>query len=401
MNILVINSGSSSIKFQLMDMDTHAPRCRGLLERISLAGGIFTYEPAGRERIKTGCDIPNHAAGIRMVLDAVCSPEAGVIRSLDEIAAVGHRIVHGGERIKKPEVLGDEVVAIVRECSKLAPLHNPPNLTGFEAVRDLLPGVPHVGVFDTAFHATMPPHAYVYALDYDLYERHGIRRFGFHGTSHQYVAMRAAAMLGKPLDNFHCVTCHMGNGVSLTAVRGGRSVDTTLGFGTMCGVPMGTRAGDVDPAIILHLIDQLGMSSAEVHDLLYRRSGLKGLGGQTPDMRDVEAAAAAGDPRARLALDVFCHAARKYVAALATSLEGRLDAVVFTAGIGENSPATRAGVCRGLEFMGVHLDPSRNEVRGREAVVSAGSSPVAVLVVPTNEELMIALETQRVVSGTT
>jgi acetate kinase len=400
MNVLVINSGSSSIKFQLIDMDTRTPRCKGLLERIGLADGVFTYEPAGRPKSRETRDILTHGDGIRMVLDAVCAPETGVIRSLAEIGAVGHRIVHGGEKIKKSEVMTDDVVAIVSECSRLAPLHNPPNLTGLAATRALLPDVPQVGVFDTAFHAAMPPHAYVYALDYDCYETHGIRRFGFHGTSHQYVAQRAAELLGKPPLDFNCVTCHLGNGVSLTAVRGGTSVDTTLGFGTMCGVPMGTRAGDVDPAIILHLIDNLGFSSAGVHDLLYRKSGFKGLSGRSSDMRDVETAAASGDMRSRLALGVFFHAARKYVAAMATSLGGRLDAIVFTAGIGENSPETRTEICRGLEFMGVHLDEEKNRVRGREAVVSTDASPVRVMVVPTNEELMIAIETQRVVAGT-
>lgn len=399
MDILVINSGSSSIKFQLVNPEKRDVLCKGLLERIGIADGIFNYEPTGKPRIKETRDIPTHKAGIAMVLEAITSPQHGVIESLDEIDAVGHRIVHGGERIKHSEMLSDDVLETIRDCSKLAPLHNPPNLMGVEAVKAYLPDIPHVGVFDTAFHATMPEPSYIYALDYDCYGKHGIRRFGFHGTSHQYVAMRGAEILGIPPEDFNCVTCHMGNGVSLTAVKGGRSMDTTLGFGTMCGVPMGTRAGDVDPAIILYLIDDLGMSTKEVHDLLYKKSGFKGLSGLTNDMRDTEKAAAEGNHRAQLALDVFFHMARKYVAALATNLGGRLDAIIFTAGIGENSPETRLEVCQGLEFMGVHVDPEKNRVRGKEAVVSTDDSPVKVMAIPTNEELMIAIDTARVAKG--
>ncbi len=399
MKILVINSGSSSIKFQLMETAGEQVLAKGLLDRIGIEGSTFNYQPAGKEKTSHSVAIPDHRTGIRLLLEALTAAENGVISRFEEVEAVGHRIVHGGEQIKRSELLTADVLAVVRECSKLAPLHNPPNLMGVEAVQAILPNTPNVGVFDTAFHATMPPPAYIYPIDYSFYETHGIRRFGFHGTSHQYVAMRGAAMLGKPLADFNCVTCHLGNGVSLTAVRGGESVDTTLGFGTMCGVPMGTRAGDVDPAIILHLIDELKMSTKEVHELIYKKSGLRGISGGTSDMRDIIEKTEQGDPRATLAFDIFAHGARKYIAALATNLGGRLDSVIFTAGIGENAWEARERICRGLEFMGVSLDPERNKVRGKEAVISPDHSPVKVLAIPTNEELMIALETERLVSG--
>lgn len=396
MNVLVINSGSSSIKFQLLNTKSRRCMCKGLIERIGLDDAIFNYQPENGQKYKEVMAIHDHTAGIKLALDTLRDSQKGVIKDLSEIDAVGHRIVHGGERIKHSEQLTPEVIAIIRESSKLAPLHNPPNLMGVEAVRAILPNIPHVGVFDTAFHASMPQHAYVYPLAYEYYEKHGIRRFGFHGPSHQYVSMRAAEMLNLPLEQFNCVTCHLGNGVSLTAVRGGISVDTSLGFGTMCGVPMGTRAGDVDPAIILHLQEDLGMSVEAIHDLIYKQSGFKGVSGLTNDMRDVEIAAAAGNERAQLALDIFAHGARKYIAALATSLGGRMDAVIFTAGVGENGPEAREHICQGLEVLGVKLDPQKNKVRGKEAIVSTEDSPVKILVVPTNEELMIALDTEAV-----
>jgi len=397
MKILVINSGSSSIKFQLMETAGEKVLAKGLLERIGIEGSTFNYQPAGKEKTSRSVPIPDHRTGIRLVLEALTDPREGVIANFSEVEAVGHRIVHGGEKIKRSELLSDEVLAIVRECSDLAPLHNPPNLMGVEAVRAILPDTPNVGVFDTAFHATMPPSAYVYPIEYSYYEKHGIRRFGFHGTSHQYVALRGAAMMKKAPADFNCVVCHLGNGSSLTAVRGGKSVDTTLGFGTMCGVPMGTRAGDVDPAIILHLIGELKMTVEDVNKLIYKKSGLLGISGKSSDMRDIIEGDRAGDARSTLAFDLFAHGVRKYIAALATNLGGRLDAVIFTAGIGENASEARERICRGLEFMGVRLDPERNRVRGQEAVISRDDSPVKVLCIPTNEELMIALETERVV----
>lgn len=396
MIVLVINSGSSSIKFQLLNTQNRHALCKGLIERIGLNDSIFSYQPDNGQKFKEILPIPDHTAGIKLAMDMILDKDKGVIKELSEIDAVGHRIVHGGEKIKHSELLTPEIMAIIRESSKLAPLHNPANLMGVDAVRQVLPKIPHVGVFDTAFHASMPKHAYIYPLAYSYYETHGIRRFGFHGPSHQYVSMRAAEMLSIPVEAFNCVTCHLGNGVSLTAVKGGKSVDTSLGFGTMCGVPMGTRAGDIDPAIILHLQEELGMSPGSVHDLIYKQSGLKGISGLTNDMRDVENAAADGNERAQLALDIFAHGARKYIAALSTSLDGHMHAVVFTAGVGENGPEAREQICQGLEVLGIKIDSEKNKIRGKEAIISSDDSAVKVLVVPTNEELMIAIDTEAV-----
>lgn len=398
MKILVINSGSSSIKFQLVNTSDRQSLGKGLIERIGIADSIFTYEPAGREKTRETLAIADHRQGIGIALQRLTDPQQGVIKDLREIEAVGHRIVHGGERITKSESLTPEIISLIEQSTKLAPLHNPANLMGVEAVKALLPDIPHVGVFDTAFHASMPEKSYIYALPYHFYEKHSIRRFGFHGTSHQYVSMRAAQILERDQSDFNCITCHLGNGVSLTAVKGGRSVDTTLGFGTMCGVPMGTRAGDLDSAIILFLQEELGMSAREVHHLIYQESGLKGVSGLTNDMRDVEKAAENGHKRAQLALEIFAHHARKYIGALATHMEGRLDAIIFTAGVGENGWEMRSMICQGLEIIGAELDEDKNKVRGKEAIISKPGSKVAIMAIPTNEELMIALDTEAVVS---
>ena len=311
---------------------------------------------------------------------------------------MGHRFVHGGEAIRKAELITPEVEAVVIENTKLAPLHNPPTLLGYRACREILPQVPMVGVFDTAFHSTMPESSYLYGIPFEYHRKHSIRRFGFHGPSHKYVTSRAAELLDKPLEETNLVTCHIGNGVSLTAVRGGKSVDTSLGFGTMCGAPMGTRAGDIDPDIMLYFQESLGMSPADVRELIYKKSGLLGMSGLTNDMRDLLQAAAEGHHDADMANQVFTHAIRRYVGALAVSLAGRMDALVFTAGIGENSPDTRERICRGLEVLGIHLDQDRNQVRGEETILSTPDSPVKVLLIPTNEELMIARETQDIVT---
>ena len=399
MLVLVINSGSSSLKFQLREPGLPEPLCRGVIERIGLPEGRFLYEPRGGERLESSAPFPDHRAAIARLLEAITIRDTGVIASVEALSAVGHRVVHGGEKLFQSMIITPEVEALIDEAGRLAPLHNPAHLLGIRAVHSLLPVVPQVAVFDTAFHATMAEEAFVYALPYEFYERHGIRRFGFHGTSHRYVALRAAELVGKPYRNLNCITCHLGNGVSITAVRGGRSVDTSLGFGTICGVPMGTRSGDVDPAVVLYLIDELGQSSTEVARLLYRESGLRGLSGVTSDMRDVTEAAQAGSRRAELALRVFSRAARKYIAALATCLEDRLDALVFTAGIGEHSPVVRERICSGLGILGVTLDHDKNlEARG-ECLISAPESRVAVLVVPTDEEMMIARETQELITA--
>lgn len=399
MIILVINSGSSSLKFQLMDMTGKRLLCKGLVERIGLEKGTFTYQPGQGEGQVQSREIPDHETGISLALKSITDPQVGVIKDLSEIDAVGHRIVHGGEKIKKPEFLTDEIIKIIEDCVQLAPLHNPANLIGVKVMEEHLPDTPHVGVFDTAFHATMPEEAYIYPLAHEYYTEHGIRRFGFHGTSHHYVSLRTAEILGIKPEKINCITCHFGNGVSISAIQNGKSVDTSLGFGTMAGVPMGTRAGDLDPDIILYLIDQLKMSVAEVRHLIYKESGLKGLSGLTNDMRDIVSAALTGQKRPQLALKIFTRSARKIIGAMATVLAEKLDAIIFTAGIGENVPEIRAMICEGLEILGAKIDLKKNHVRGKEAIISTDDSRVKLMVVPTNEELMIALETEALVQG--
>ncbi len=397
MKILVINSGSSSIKFRLVESATGEVLAGGLLERVGLEDGRMEYRRGDGEKMRFTLPIPDHQVGLGLLLDTLVNGEHGALRSLSEIGAVGHRVVHGGEMFTKAVRITPEVIAQVEECSFMAPLHNPPNLLGIRAAIETLPGVPNVAVFDTSFHQTMPPVAFVYPLTWEIYAEKRMRRYGFHGTSHQYVAERSAAMLGRPLEDLSLVVCHLGNGSSLTAVKGGRSIDTSLGFGTMCGVMMGTRSGDVDPAILLELMENHGMTASEVKDLVYKRSGLLGISGVSSDMRDVEGAAWGGNERAGLALELFADKVRKYIGAYAVTM-GSLDAVAFTAGIGENGPEMREMICRGLEVLGARLDPEANKVRGVERVISAPDSRVSILCVPTNEELMIALETERVLS---
>lgn len=397
MKILVINSGSSSIKFRLVESATGEVLAGGLLERVGLEDGRMEYRRGDGEKMRFTLPIPDHQVGLGLLLDTLVNGEHGALRSLSEIGAVGHRVVHGGEMFTKAVRITPEVIAQVEECSFMAPLHNPPNLLGIRAAIETLPGVPNVAVFDTSFHQTMPPVAFVYPLTWEIYAEKRMRRYGFHGTSHQYVAERSAAMLGRPLEDISLVVCHLGNGSSLTAVKGGRSIDTSLGFGTMCGVMMGTRSGDVDPAILLELMENHGMTASEVKDLVYKRSGLLGISGVSSDMRDVEGAAWGGNERAGLALELFADKVRKYIGAYAVTM-GSLDAVAFTAGIGENGPEMREMICRGLEVLGARLDPEANKVRGVERVISAPDSRVSILCVPTNEELMIALETERVLS---
>jgi acetate kinase len=394
MKILVINSGSSSIKFQLLEIDRRESLGKGTVDRIGLKNGLFRFAPAGRESVELTTDVADHRAGIAVVLDALTDHATGIIRDPAEIDAVGHRMVLAGPSISGPVVFDDALVRLVERHTRLAPLHNPPTLAGYRAAAEVLPAVPHVGVFDTAFYASLPARSYVYAIPYEYYERHGIRRFGFHGMSHQYVSRRAAEVLGRDPADFRCVTCHLGNGASIAGVKDGRPVYTSLGFGTMAGLMMGTRAGDVDPDVVLYLLDTLKMTPTEVRTLLYRNSGLKGVSGISSDMRDIERAADAGNARAALALEMFAQSAARHAAAAAIGLEGSLDALVFTAGIGENSPRAREMIAARLALLGVAIDPAANAVRGVETVLSAPGSGVAVLVIPTNEELMIALETR-------
>ena len=392
MNILVINAGSSSLKYQLLNPETQQVLAKGLCERIGI-DGKFTYKPEGKEAVKEAdVAMPTHNEAIKAVLDALVNPQNGVIGSMKEIDAVGHRVVHGGEKFAKSVLITDEVMAAIEECNPLAPLHNPANIIGIKACQDLMPGTPMVAVFDTAFHQTMPPTAYMYALPYAYYEKDKVRRYGFHGTSHKYVTQRAAAMLGKPIEELKLISCHLGNGSSITAVDGGKSVDTTMGFTPLAGVPMGTRSGDLDAGILQYLRNKYGMGIDEMLNVLNKKSGVEGLSCVSSDFRDLETAAAKGDEKAALAQKKFSYEVKKFVGAYAAAMGG-VDAIIFTAGVGENDKAVRSMACEGLEYMGVKLDAAANDVRGKEAVISVADSKVKVLLIPTNEELMIAIDT--------
>ena len=398
MKILVLNSGSSSIKFRLMESDTGGVLAKGLIERIGEETGRMKYRLGTDGEVVREEPIGDHRKGLSMVLETLTDSRVGALKSLDEIEAIGHRVVHGGEKFSDSVMIDEDVIAGIEECSPMAPLHNPHNLEGIRAAMKNLPGVPNVAVFDTAFHQTMPPVAYVYPLPWDYYEEKRMRRYGFHGPSHQYVSARAAEMMGRPLEELCVITCHLGNGCSLTAVKNGRSIDTSLGYGTMCGVMMGTRSGDVDPAIIVELAKRHGMSPDDINRVIYKESGLLGISGVSRDMRDVEEAAEEGNSRAALALDLFADKVRKYIGGYAVTMGG-LDAIVFTAGVGENGPEIREKICSGLEVLGASIDPQKNLVRGREEDITGTGSRVRVLVIPTNEELMIARETARLVGS--
>ncbi|MDR1360405.1 MAG: acetate kinase [Deltaproteobacteria bacterium] len=402
MNILVINCGSSSFKYQLINMDNELVLSSGLVERIGEANGLLTHKVApgsdGERKFQLGRSFPDHAAGMNAVMDLLVDPEKGVLASLKDINAVGHRVVMGGEAIRASCLMGDREKKIVAELSALAPLHNPANLQGIEVAQALLPHAPSVGVFDTEFHATLPPMAFMYALPYSLYEQQRIRRYGFHGTSHRFVARAGARLLGKNPEAFNAITCHLGNGCSITAVRNGRSVETSMGLTPLEGVVMGTRSGNIDPAILLFLGRGQNMDFAALDAMLNKDSGLKGICGLN-DMRDIHEARAGGDEKAQLAFDIFCHGIRKYIGAYCAVL-GRLDALIFTAGIGENDDLARAAICADLEILGLSIDQAKNARRSSgPRAISRDNSPVPVLVVPTNEELAIAQETVAVLSG--
>ena len=357
---------------------------------------IISWSVNGGEKQKKIMDIENHKMGLKEVLSILTDKENGVIDSYDKIDAVGHRYVHGGELYRDATYVTKDDIEKLESLNHLAPLHNPHNLTGVKAILELIPNVPNVLVFDTSFHANMPEKAYMYALPYELYEKYGIRRYGFHGTSHKYVAMEAAKMLGKSLEECKIITCHMGNGTSYAAVMNGYSVDTSLGFSTMCGIPMGTRSGDFDPGIITHLLMNTDLKVEDIHKMIYKESGLKGVSGVSSDARDVEDAAAEGNKRAQLALDLIHYTAKKYIGGYMAAMNGA-DAIVFTAGIGENGAETREEICKDMEFLGVKIDTEKNKVRGKKAEISTPDSKVKVFVIPTNEELMIALETKEIV----
>ena len=371
---------------------------KGLCERIGI-DGRFTYKPQlpGKEAIKeASVSMPTHSEAIQTVLNALVDEKNGVIGSMKEIDAVGHRVVHGGEKFAKSVVITDEVMQAIEECNPLAPLHNPANIIGIKACQELMPGVPMVAVFDTAFHQTMPPVAYTYALPYEYYEKDKVRRYGFHGTSHKYVSQRAADMLGKPIEQLKLISCHLGNGSSVTAIDGGKSVDTSMGFTPLAGLPMGTRSGDIDAGILEYLMNKYGMDIKEMVNVLNKKSGVMGVSGVSSDFRDLEEAFEQGNERAGLAVDMFNYGVKKLIGAYAAAMGG-VDAIIFTAGVGENSASQRMAIASGLEFMGVKMDEDANKVRGEERVISAPDSKVTVLLIPTNEELMIAMDTEALV----
>ena len=396
MKILVLNCGSSSIKYALYNMDDKSVMTSGGAERVGLDGAFVKVKLANGEKRQIMHDIPEHTEGVKFIFSLLTDPEIGVIKSLDEIDAVGHRMVHGGEKFNKSVILTDEVLKVFEECSDLAPLHNPANLKGVNAVKELMPGLPQVGVFDTAFHQTMPPYAYMYAIPYELYEKYGIRRYGFHGTSHRYVSARACEFLGVDPEKVKVITCHIGNGGSIAAVKYGKCVDTSMGLTPLEGLMMGTRAGDIDGGAVTFIQKKLGLSADEMSDLLNKKSGVLGISGVSSDMREVEAAEKAGNPRAILAMQMYNYAIKKYIGSYAFAMGG-VDVIVFTAGVGENQIGMREGVCKDLEFVGVKLDPEKNNVRGKEAVISADDSKVKVVVIPTDEELMIATDTMNLI----
>ncbi|MBU5342083.1 acetate kinase [Caldifermentibacillus hisashii] len=389
--ILAINAGSSSLKFQLIEMPEEEVITKGLVERIGLNDGVFTISVNG-EKNKKVQDIPNHEVAVHLLLDQLIS--TGIIKSFNEIDGVGHRVLHGGEIFSDSAIITDEVLAEIEKLVDLGPLHMPPNISGIKVFRKILPNVPQVAVFDTAFHQTMPKSSYLYSLPYEYYEKYGIRKYGFHGTSHKYVTLKAAEMLGKPIKELRLISCHLGNGASIAAVHGGKSIDTSMGFTPLEGITMGTRSGSIDPALIPFIMKKTGQSAEEVINVLNKKSGLLGITGFSSDLRDIEEAANVGNERAELALTIFANHIHKYIGSYVARMNG-VDAIIFTAGIGENSAAVRERVLRGLEFMGVYWDKDLNREGGGERFISYPFSPVKVLVIPTNEEVMIARDVIR------
>ncbi len=391
MNVLVINCGSSSLKYQVIHAETENVLAKGLCERIGIDGRLV-YEPAGGEKEITQADMPTHKQAIQMVIDALVNEKTGIIKSLDEIGAVGHRIVHGGEKFASSALITDEMLKVVEECSDLAPLHNPANLIGIRACKELMPNTPMAGVFDTAFHQTMPQEAYLYGVPYEYYEKYAVRKYGFHGTSHSYVSKRAAAILDKPYESLKTIVCHLGNGASICAVKNGKSVDTSMGLSPLEGLVMGTRSGDIDPSAVEFIAKKEGLDMAGILNVLNKKSGVMGLSGVSSDFRDLEAAEKEGNKRAATAQQVFNYRVLKYIGAYAAAMNG-VDCICFTAGVGENNGVIRKEICQSLSYLGVAIDDEANSKRGQEVVISTPESKVKVLVVPTNEELAIARET--------
>ncbi|SKC35823.1 acetate kinase [[Eubacterium] yurii] len=397
MKILVINCGSSSLKYQFIDMKDESVLAKGLVERIGIEGSVLKHEKTGMEKQTITAEMPNHEVALKLVMDALINESYGVIKDFKEIDAVGHRVVHGGEDFANSVLIEDKVMKSIEDCIDLAPLHNPPNIIGIKACQKLLPGVKMVAVFDTAFHQTMPDYAYMYAIPYEYYEKYKIRRYGFHGTSHRFVSKRASELMGKKIDQCNIITCHLGNGASVAAIKNGKTIDTSMGFTPLEGLIMGTRSGDIDPAVIPFLSEKEKMSIKEIDTLLNKKSGVLGVSGVSSDFRDIEGEAEKGNDRARLALDMFHTRVKKYIGAYMAEL-GNVDAVVFTAGLGENSAESRKEICKGLESLGIEIDVDANKTRGKEQLISKKDSKIKVFVIPTNEELVIARDTLEIVS---
>ena len=396
MKILVINCGSSSLKYQLIDMDGEKVLCKGLCERIGMESSMITHDANGH-KATTPAIFPTHTEAFAEVVKKMTTGEGKCINDVSEIDAIGHRVVHGGEKFKESCLITDEVIETIRELSPLAPLHNPAGILGIEAARKVFGNIPMVAVFDTAFHSTMPPKAYMYAIPYEYYEKYGVRRYGFHGTSHKYVSQQAAEMLGRPLEELRLITCHLGNGSSICAINGGKSFDTSMGFTPLDGLPMGTRAGNIDPAIIEFLAEHEHMDAHEVINILNKKSGMLGISGVSSDFRDLDAAVADGNARAALAKDMFNLSVKKIIGSYVAEMGG-VDAIIFTAGVGENDRSVRWDVCEHLEYLGIKIDPEKNKYRGKQMDISIDWARVRVLVIPTNEELMIAKDTERLVN---
>ncbi|WP_019138412.1 acetate/propionate family kinase [Peptoniphilus timonensis] len=398
MKILVINCGSSSLKYQLIDMETEDVMAKGLVERIGIEGSRIKHETIGKEKKTIETPMQDHKRALELVMESLTNEEYGAIKSLDEIDAVGHRVVHGGEDFAKSVIIDDKVLKGIEDNVEIAPLHNPPNIMGIKACQRLLPDVKQVAVFDTAFHQTMPEESYIYALPYEYYEKYKIRRFGFHGTSHKYITNKAAEMLGKDVNDVNLITCHLGNGSSICAVENGKSIDTSMGFTPLEGLAMGTRCGDLDPAILPFIMDKENLSTEEINTLINKKSGVLGISGVSSDFRDIEEARDEGNKRAKLALDIFEKRVRGYIGSYMTELD-HVDAIVFTAGVGENSIEMRESIVAGLKSLGIKLDPERNNVRGEDKLISSDDSAIKVFVIPTNEELMIARDTKELVEA--
>lgn len=392
MNILVMNCGSSSLKYQLINSDTEEVLAKGLCERIGLDGSILTHKLASGEKIVIEEPMPNHTVAVKLVIDALTNDKHGVVKSLDEINAVGHRVVHGGEKFASSVIINDEVMKAIEECNELAPLHNPANLIGINSCKEIMPNVPMVAVFDTAFHQTMPEKAYLYGLPYEYYEKYKVRRYGFHGTSHDYVSQRAAAMLGKDREDLKIIVCHLGNGASVSAIANGKCIDTSMGLTPLEGLIMGTRSGDIDPAICEFICAKEKITSEEMNNILNKKSGVYGISGISSDFRDVEDGAAKGQPRAVAAMDAFYYKVAKYVGSYVAAMNG-VDVIAFTAGVGENSKEGREAICQYLTYLGTEIDTEKNNVRGEERIVSKEGCKVTLMAIPTNEELAIARQT--------